>query len=131
MGLNETQSKAVEKHFNMLDEYFKETEFLIAKCRELASKLKQSTSDNTIIGYRKDGCSRAIKTSDIKSVKHWHTNSGIFYVPVVKALGEEWIIKTFTEYRTVCLYLGLSEPENNIPSSQYDSIWKLFCDGNL
>ena len=77
MGLNETQSKAVEKHFNMLDEldaiieqdnyswnkvkklsdaptfqeleyhHFKETEFLIAKCRELAGKLKQSIDGKT------------------------------------------------------------------------------------
>jgi len=77
MGLNETQSKEVEKHFNMLDEldaiieqdnyswikvkklsdaptfqeleyhHFKETEFLIAKCRELAGKLKQSIDGKT------------------------------------------------------------------------------------
>lgn len=77
MGLNETQSKAVEKHFNMLDEldaiieqdnyswikvkklsdaptfqeleyhHFKKTEFLIAKCRELAGKLKQSIDGKT------------------------------------------------------------------------------------
>ena len=77
MGLNETQLKAVEKHFNMLDEldaiieednyswikvkrlsdnatfqeledhHRKETEFLIAKCRELAGKLKQSIDGKT------------------------------------------------------------------------------------
>ena len=77
MGLNETQSKAVEKHFNMMDEldaiieqdnyswikvkkpldaptfqeleyhHFKETEFLITKCRELAGKLKQSIDGKT------------------------------------------------------------------------------------
>ena len=71
MGLNETQLKAVEKHFIMLvefdaileediyscikvkilsdndtfqeleDHHYKDTEFLIAKCRELAGKLKQ------------------------------------------------------------------------------------------